>query len=68
LNQIRPPVGSCRPAISRSSVLLPQPGRAEQEEQLAGVDREVDVGQGHGLAERLGDVGEADRSHYGAGL
>ena len=40
-----PAVISSSPAIMRSSVDLPQPGRADQHDELAVVDREVDVAE-----------------------
>ena len=43
-----PSVGYSCPPIMRSVVVLPQPGRAEQDDVLAVVDVQVDVLDGEG--------------------
>ena len=55
---IVPLVGSSRPATIRSVVVLPQPGRAEQGEELALLDDEVELVDRDEGAELLGDGGE----------
>ena len=42
-SRIRPAVGSSKPAIIRSVVVLPEPGRTEHREELAVADVEVDA-------------------------
>ena len=55
-----PDVGASNPPIIRSVVVLPQPGRAEEAEELAVLDLEVDVVDGDGIAELLDHVHEPD--------
>ena len=59
-SSIGPAVGCSKPPIMRRVVVLPQPRRAEEAEELAVVDVEVDVVDGDEVAERLDHVDEAD--------
>ena len=52
-----------KPAIMRSVVVLPQPGRPEQHDELALFDVEVDAGDGAEIAVRLGETGELQARH-----
>ena len=54
---------SSSPASIRSAVVFPQPGRADEDEELAVGDLDAQVGHGGGLVEALGDVLERDRCH-----
>jgi hypothetical protein len=53
-----PPSIASRPAISRSSVDLPQPGRADEDDELAALDRQVDALDGAVLPEVLLDAAQ----------
>ena len=55
-SRIRPAVGSSKPAIIRSVVVLPEPGRAEHREELAVADVEVDAVDGDDVAVPLLDA------------
>ena len=59
-SSMRPEVGCSNPPIIRRVVVLPQPGRAEEAEELAVDDLEVDVVHGEHVAERLGHLDEPD--------
>ena len=62
--EISPAVMSSRPAIMRSSVRLAAAGRADQDDELAVVDREVDAVQHADRCRRiLADVCDVDRCH-----
>ena len=58
---IVPEVGVSSPARMRSSVVLPQPGRADDHEELARRDVERDVVDRDELAERLLQIANPDR-------
>ena len=51
------------PATIRRVVVLPQPGRPEQRDELAVGDVEVEGVDGDGLAVVLGDRGQPDGRH-----
>ena len=55
-----PDVGSLKPAIIRSVVVLPQPDGPEQREELAARDVEVEVVDDGRAAEDLGQAAQAD--------
>ena len=62
--RISPPVTSSSPAIMRSSVDLPQPGRADQHDELAVLDGEVDAVQHRVTAPKaLRTSCDLDRGH-----
>ena len=62
---MRPAVGSSKPAIIRSVVVLPGPGRAEHREELAVADVEVDAVDRDDVAVALLDALEPDRDPGG---
>ncbi len=57
---ISPSVGSSKPAIIRSVVVLPQPDGPEQREELARLHLEVDVVDRDEIPEPLGDAAQDD--------
>ena len=57
-SQIAPPVSGSRPARQFSAVDLPQPGRAEQRDELAAPDGQVEPVQGEGAPEAAAHVVE----------
>ena len=58
--RIVPDVGSLKPAIIRSVVVLPQPDGPEQREELAARDVEVEVVDDGRAAEDLGQAAQRD--------
>ena len=65
-----PSDGAVSPAMIRSSVVLPQPGRTDERDDLVVLDREVDrferEHRARSVAEPLPDAGEVDGRHQGA--
>jgi hypothetical protein len=59
-SRISPSVGCSKPAIIRSVVVLPQPGRPEQRVELAACDPQIHVVDGRDVAEPLRDADDLD--------
>ena len=61
---ICPAVISSSPATQRSAVVFPQPGRPDEDEELAVLDQEVEVvDRDRAVGVSLGDVVEGDGRH-----
>ena len=64
-SRIRPAVGSSKPAIIRSTVVLPEPDGPSSAEELAVGDVEVDAVNGTHVPEGLDQAAEAHGGGHG---